>query len=123
MIRYKKITENEVLRKYHEIQGKLNKIGCWCDYISINFLAKELNTSEYQVRKAYKSLLEKGYMKLEKYPSYCEEYDNGLYTQDIPILYTKVYVLTDKARELLNKNQCKDQCKELMKLRESLKLK
>ena len=74
-----------------------------CYYISINFLAKELNTSEYQVRKVYKSLLEKGYMKLEKYPSYCEEYDNGLYTQDIPILYTKVYVLTDKARELFEK--------------------
>ena len=34
---------------------------------------------------------------------YCEEYDNGLYTQDIPILYTKVYVLTDKARELFEK--------------------
>ena len=55
MNQYKKVTENEVLRKYHEIQGKFNKIG-WCYYISINFLAKELNTSEYQVRKVYKSL-------------------------------------------------------------------
>ena len=69
----------------------------------MEFLASELGTSKYQVRKAYKSLLEKGYMKLEKYPSYCEEYDNGLYTQDIPVLYTKVYVLTDKAIELLKK--------------------
>ena len=42
-------------------------------------------------------------MKLEKYPSYCEEYDNGLYIEDIPVLYTKVYVLTDKAIELLKK--------------------
>ena len=102
MNQYKKVTENEVLRKYHETQGKLNKIGCWCDYISINFLAKELNTSEYQVRKAYKSLLEKGYIKLEKMPTKYEEYDNGLYTENIPILFTKVYVLTDKARGILD---------------------
>lgn len=102
MNQYKKVTENEVLRKYHEIQGKLNKIG-WCYYISINFLAKELNTSEYQVRKVYKSLLEKGYIKLEKMPTQYEEYDNGLYTENIPVLFTKVYVLTDKARELFEK--------------------
>lgn len=103
MNRYKKVTENEVLKKYHEIQGKFNKIGCWCDYISISFLAKELDTSEYQVRKAYKGLLEKGYIALEKMPTQYEEYDNGLYTENIPILFTKVYVLTDKARELLKK--------------------
>lgn len=102
MNQYKKVTENEVLRKYHEIQGKFNKIG-WCYYISINFLAKELNTSEYQVRKVYKSLLEKGYIKLEKMPTQYEEYDNGLYTENIPVLFTKVYVLTDKARELFEK--------------------
>ena len=103
MNQYKKVTEKEVLRKYHEIQGKLNKTGCWCDYISINFLAKELNTSEYQVRKAYRILLKKGYIKLDKMPTQYEEYDNGLYTENIPVLYTKVYVLTDKARELLKK--------------------
>lgn len=103
MNRYKKVTENEVLRKYHKIQSDFYKIGWWCDYLSVKFLAAELETSKYQVRKAYKSLLEKGYMKLEKYPTYCEEYDNGLYVQDIPVLYTKVYVLTNKARELLKK--------------------
>ena len=103
MNRYKKVTENEVLKKYNEIQGKLNKIGCWCDYISINFLAKELDTSKYQVRKAYKSLLEKRYIKLEKMPTQYEEYDNGLYTENIPVLFTKVYVLTNKAKELLKK--------------------
>ena len=103
MNKYKKITENEVLEKYYEIQGKLNRIGCWCDYVSINFLAEELKTSQYQIKKTYKDLLEKGYIKLEKVPTQYEEYDNGLYTENIPILYTKVYVLTDKAIELLKK--------------------
>lgn len=103
MNRHKKVTENEVLRKYYEIQSNFNKIGWWCDYLSAEFLAAELETSKYQVRKAYKSLLEKGYMELEKYPTYYEEYDNGLYVQDIPVLYTKVYVLTDKARKLFKK--------------------
>lgn len=103
MKKYKKVTENQVVKKYYEIQCNFNKVGWWCDYLSVEFLASELGTSKYQVRKAYKSLLEKGYMKLEKYPSYWEEYDNGLYTQGIPVLYTKVYVLTDKARELLKR--------------------
>lgn len=103
MKKYKKVTENQVVKKYYEIQCNFNKVGWWCDYLSVEFLASELGTSKYQVRKAYKSLLEKGYMKLEKYPSYCEEYDNGLYIEDIPVLYAKVYVLTDKAIELLKK--------------------
>lgn len=103
MKKYEKVTENQVLKKYYEIQCNFNKVGWFCDYLTVEFLASELGTSKYQVRKAYKSLLEKGYMKLEKYPSYCEEYDNGLYTQDIPVLYTKVYVLTNKAIELLKK--------------------
>ena len=103
MNKYKKVIENEVLKRYYEIQNNFNKIGWRCDYLSVEFLAAELETSKHQVRKAYKSLLEKGYMELKKYPSYCEEYDNGLYVQDIPVLYTKVYVLTDKARELLKK--------------------
>lgn len=103
MKKNKKVTENQVLKKYYEIQCNFNKVGWWCDYLTVEFLASELGTSKYQVRKAYKSLLEKGYMKLEKYPSYCEEYDNGLYIEDIPVLYTKVYVLTDKAIELLKK--------------------
>lgn len=103
MKKYKKVTENQVFKKYYEIQCNFNKVGWWCDYLTVEFLAAELETSKYQVRKAYKSLLEKGYMKLEKYPSYCEEYDNGLYIEDIPVLYTKVYVLTDKAIELLKK--------------------
>lgn len=102
MKQYKKVTERQVLKKYYEIQCNFNKIG-WCDYLSIKFLAAALDTSQYQVRKTYKSLSEKGYMKLEKYPTYCEEYDNGLYVQDIPVLYTKAYVLTDKAIELLKK--------------------
>lgn len=96
MKKYKKITEDDVIKKYYEIQGKLNNIGCWCDYISIKFLANELNTSKYQVKKIYKSLLEKGYIKLKKVPTAYEEYDNGLYTQNIPYLFTKVYILTEK---------------------------
>lgn len=103
MKQYKKVTEREVLKKYYEIQCNFNKIGWQCDYLSIKFLAAELDTSQYQVRKAYKSLSEKGYMKLEKMPTQYEEYDNGLYTENIPVLFTKVYVLTDKARELFEK--------------------
>lgn len=103
MKKYKKVTENHVLKKYYEIQCNFNKVGWWCDYLSVEFLASELGTSKYQVRKAYKSLSEKGYLKLDKYPSYFEEYDNGLYIEDMPVLYTKVYVLTDKAIELLKK--------------------
>lgn len=41
MNRYKKVTEKEVLKRYYEIQDKFNKIGCWCDYISINFLVRK----------------------------------------------------------------------------------
>ena len=58
-----------------------------------------METSKYQIRKAYKKLKEQGYMTLEKVCTYAEEYDNGLYTSDSPILFTKVYVLTEKGRD------------------------
>lgn len=96
MNKYKKVNDMQVLKKYYDIQSKMNKIGCWCDYVSIGFLAKELRTSKYQIQKAYKSLKEKEYIELEKVPTDFEEYDNGLYCESVPILFTKVYVITQK---------------------------
>lgn len=99
MNEYKKVNDMQVLKKYYDIQSEMNKIGCWCDYVSIDFLAKELRTSKYQIKKAYKSLKEKEYIELEKEPTYFEEYDNGLYCESVPILFTKVYVITQKGFE------------------------
>lgn len=99
MQKYKKVNYMEVLIKYFEIQSKLNSMGFWCDYLSIDFLANELKTSKYQIKKAYKILKEKEYIKLEKFPTSFEEYDNGLYCESIPILYSKAYILTDKGRK------------------------
>jgi len=59
MSEYKKVSDIEVLKKYHEIQSEMNKLGFWRDYLSIEFLAKELKTSKYRIQKAYKSLKEK----------------------------------------------------------------
>lgn len=99
MNKYEKVNDMKVLKKYYDIQSEMNKIGCWCDYVSIDFLAKELETSKYQIQKAYKNLKEKEYIKLEQVPTDFAEYDNGLYCETIPILLTKVYVLTQKGVE------------------------
>lgn len=99
MKKYKKVTDMEVLKEYYEFQSRYYKAGIWFDYIPIHLLAQEMKTSKYQIRKAYRNLKDQEYMKLEKYCTYTEEYDNGLYTQDIPILYTKVYMLTEKGKE------------------------
>lgn len=100
MKKYTKVTDMEVLKKYYEMQNKYYGIGVWLDYISMEFIAKEMKTSLYQIKKAYKTLKEKGYMKLEEFPTLTEEYDNGLYTQSVPILFTKVYVLTDEGEKI-----------------------
>lgn len=104
MNKYNKVTDMQVLQKYYEVGSMYYNVGIWADYISVDCMANILNTSKYQVNKAYKKLKEQGYMEMQKVPSYCEEYDNGLYTQDIPILYTKVYILTDKGIEKAKEN-------------------
>lgn len=99
MNKYEKVNDMQVLKKYYDIQAEMNKIGCWCDYVSIDFLAKELKTSKYQIKKAYKSLKEKDYIKLEKVPTDFEDYDNGLYCESVPVLFTKAYIITQKGIE------------------------
>ena len=99
MNKYEKVSDIQVLKKYYDIQGEMDKIGCWCYYVSIDFLSKELKTSKYQIKKAYKSLKEKEYIKLEKVPTYFEDYDNGLYCESVPILFTKAYIITKKGIE------------------------
>ena len=101
MKKYKKVTDEDVLVAYKKMQDRHYEVGLWLDYIPISLMAIELKTSKYQVQKAYKSLKEKGLMKIEQYPTFCEEYDNGLYIQDIPMLFAKVYVISSKGEEYL----------------------
>lgn len=101
MNRYNKVTDIEVLKKYSDIRDDFFSKGIWADYLPIEYIAKELNTSKYQIQKAYKSLKNKGYIEKENFCTYAEEYDNGLYVQDIPILYTKAYVPSNKGLEYL----------------------
>lgn len=98
MQKYRKVTEMEVLEKCCEIELEI-------DYASISLVAQELNTSKYQVQKAYKSLLQQGYMKIEKVGTHYEEYYNGLYDVGVPILFTKVYVTTWEGRKLFEKER------------------
>lgn len=100
MKKYNKVTDMQVLKKYYEMQSKYNSIGVWLDYVSMDFIAKEMGTSKYQIRKAYKSLKEQGYMRIEVYPTLTADYDNGLYCETIPILHTKVYTLTDDGMKI-----------------------
>lgn len=100
MKKYKKVNDMEVLKAYYDIQNKYNSVGWWADYLPAEYLAKELGTSIYQIRKAYKQLSQKGLIKLEKYPCYFEEYYNGLYDETYPVLYTNTYVITEKGKEL-----------------------
>lgn len=104
MKKYNKVTDMQVLQKYYETHSMYYSVGIWTDYIPVDYMANLLNTSKYQIQKAYKNLREQGYMEMQKVPSYCEEYDNGLYTQDIPILYSKVYILTEKGIEKAKEN-------------------
>lgn len=101
MSKYEKVNDMQVLKKYYEIQSYFNKKGLWIDYLSAEDMARELKTSKYQIQKAFKSLKEKGYMEITKYPTYCEDYDNGLYIETIPILFSKVYTITHKGIEKL----------------------
>lgn len=98
---YKKVTDMEVLKKYHEILCEWRRNGYWQDFISIEEMARFLKTSKYQIQKAYRNLKEKGYMKIDKTPIYYEEYDNGLYTESFPVLFAKVYMLTKEGEKIL----------------------
>lgn len=99
MKKYKKVSKDEVLEMFYDLQTKFWKVGCWVDGISVEFLAHKMKTSTYQIRKAYKQLAVEGYLKLEKVPTAFDEYDNGLYTESTPYLFCKVYVLTSKAED------------------------
>lgn len=101
MPKYKKVNEIDVLIEYYKTQSISNKCGLWCDYIPIKNMAIILETSDYQIQKAYKSLKEKGLMEIIKFPIYFEEYYNGLYDVVVPILYSKVYVISKKGEEYL----------------------
>lgn len=104
MNKYKKVSKEEVLAMFYDLQTKFWKAGCWVDGISVQFLAHRMETSTYQIKKAYKQLAEEGYLKLEKVPTAFEEYDNGLYTESNPYLFCKVYTLTQKAKDKFEKN-------------------
>lgn len=102
MKKYKKITEEQVLQAYFDLTyDNNNALGVEFDYVNINLIAFYLKTSKYQVRKIVKQLKDKGFLELTKVCTYAEEYDNGLYVQDFPILYTKVYELTSNGKNYL----------------------
>jgi len=101
MKKYNKVNDIQVLKEYYNFQNNYNEVGLWVDYVPIELMAYILKTSKYQIRKIYKDLKEKGLMELKKVPTYCEEYDNGLYTVGVPILYSKVYVISKKGEEYL----------------------
>ena len=103
MNKYKKVSKEEVLEMFYDLQTKFWKAGCWVDGISVQFLAHRMETSTYQIRKAYKQLAEEGYLKLEKVPTAFEGYDNGLYCEAIPYLFCNVYTLTNKAKNKFEK--------------------
>ncbi len=107
MKKYRKVTEMEVLEKYVEEQGTHYSCGSWLDWISVTMMANLLNTSKYQVQKAYKSLLQKGYMEIRKVGTHYEDYYNGLYDVSVPILFTNVYVTTEEGRRLFEKKEGK----------------
>ncbi len=99
MNKYKKVSKEEVLEMFYDLQTKFWKAGCWRDGISAQFLAHRMKTSTYQIKKAYRQLAEEGYLKLEKVPTAFDEYDNGLYTESTPYLFCKVYIFTNKAKD------------------------
>ena len=101
MSKYNKVTDIQVLKKMYEIQSRHYEKGIWLDYVPMHLIAKELNTSMYQIKNAYIGLKERGFIDLEKFCTYSEEYYNGLYTETVPILYTKVYMITREGQEFL----------------------
>lgn len=103
MNKHKKVSKEEVLKMFYDLQVKFWEAGCFVDGLSVNFLADRMETSTYQIRKAYKQLAEEGYLKLEKVPTAFDEYDNGLYTESTPYLFCKVYTLTNKAKDKFEK--------------------
>lgn len=103
MNKYKKVSKEEVLEMFYDLQNKFWGAGCGEDGFSVQFLAHRMETSTYQIRKAYKQLAEEGYLKLEKVPTAFEEYDNGLYCESTPYLFCKVYTLTNKAKDKFEK--------------------
>ena len=105
MKKYNKVTDIQVLKKMYEIQGRHYEKGIWLDYIPMQLIAKELNTSMYQIKKAYQELKERGFISLEKFCTYAEEYDNGLYSETLPVLYTKVYMITREGQEFLEEKE------------------
>ena len=99
MKKYKKVTALEVLTTYEDLTYNL-----WgFPYIPMDIMKETLKTSEYRIRKAYKLLEDLGYMEKVKVPTVTEEYDNGLYTESVPILECKVFVTTAKGVELARK--------------------
>lgn len=108
MNKYKKVSKEEVLETFYDLQTKFWKAGCWVDGISADFLAHKMETSTYQIRKAYKQLAEEGYLKIEKIPTAFDEYDNGLYTESTPYLFCKTYTLTQKTKNKFKKNGDED---------------
>lgn len=66
MGKYKKVSKEEVLEVFYDLQTKFWKVGCWAEGISVEFLAHEMRTSEYQIRKAYKQLAEEVIPKTKK---------------------------------------------------------
>ena len=104
MNKHKKVSKEEVLEMFYDLQTKFWEAGRFVDGLSVDFLADRMETSTYQIRKAYKQLAEEGYLKLEEVPIAFDEYDNGLYTESNPYLFCKVYTLTQKAKDKFKKN-------------------
>lgn len=104
MNKHKKVSKDDVLKTFYDLQTKFWEAGRFVDGLSAEFLANKMETSTYQIRKAYKQLAEEGYLKLEKVPIAFDEYDNGLYTESNPYLFCNVYTLTNKAKDKFKKN-------------------
>lgn len=52
MNKYKKVSKEEVLEMFYDLQTKFWIAGCWGDGFSAEFLAHRMKTSTYQIRKA-----------------------------------------------------------------------
>lgn len=42
MNKYKKVSKEEVLEMFYDLQTKFWKVGCWAEGISVDFLAHEM---------------------------------------------------------------------------------
>lgn len=102
-MKYRKVTDKEVLITYFKLYEE------YLDFlynIPIEIVQEKLQTSLYQIRRAYKRLEKLGYMEKIEIPTECEEYDNGLYTETIIVLKTKAFNITEagkkRAKEILD---------------------